>query len=326
MKASHLDGRTIRIDNEDFLYFYGTSYLGLPYDEQFKKLLIEGQDKYGSSLGSSPLSSPQLEVYGTLENTLAEKYGFESALIFASGYSAGQTIVQLFEQQDYHIVYGNIAHPALKLERKILKQKNLDIRKRTFYAVDYIDPITFELGDLTLAANGDDFMLVDASHGLGLFDDEIRSLSERDNLIVCGSLNKALGINAGVVLCGSSFKNQLQSTNRYITSSVPSPGECHALQSALNNGLIQEKKSALRELVSTIPQSNSYRTQQSFPVISFQNNQPELYDHLKSAGILIWHNKYPTSNSPLVNRAVVTGAHKKADLEQLLNQINVFGK
>ena len=319
MQASYLDGRKIVVDGRDFTYFYGTSYLGMPYDDAFKRFIRDGQNKYGSSLGSSPLSSPQLDIYHQLEACLANQYGFDRSLLFASGYAAAQTVVEHYRQLDFSIEYGNIAHPALKLEKKLLQKNESEKSKQTLHAIDFIDPITFELGDQYKAEQQGDLQLIDASHGFGLFDESLKSLSHQQNTLICGSLNKALGINAGIVLGSKSQIENLKNTSRYKTSSAPSPAECFALLHALENGLVTQKKIHLSELTQVLSTVDRIRVKAGFPAIIFRDNSQELYEHFKSDNLLIWRNHYPTKQSSLVNRAVITASHHHEDVSKLIN-------
>ena len=326
MKASYLDGRKIIVDDKVYLYLFGTSYLGLPYDEDFQKLIQEGIDKYGSSLGSSPTTVPQLSIYGELEAYLANQYGFEDALLFPSGYSAGQTVVQLYASQNYKIQYGNVAHPALKLEAKI---ESKDVHKKTnrstLFATDFIDPITFEQYDINFIDSEGDKTLIDISHGLGLFDDDLKSMSSSSNVILCGSLNKALGINAGILLCDTALKLQVIASARYKTASAPSPSECYALYKAIASGVVEKRQSRLETLLIKLNGAKGLRSVVGFPAVKIENDGDRIFNYLKQNEVLTWRNKYPTADSPMVNRAVFTAAHKAEDVDQFLELIDKFG-
>jgi len=321
MKASYLDGRRIIVSDQVYLYLFGTSYLGLPYNSDFQSLLNEGLLKYGSSLGSSPISIPQLSVYEELESLLASRYGYEEALLFPSGYAAGQAVVHFYGGQDYEIVYGNIAHPALLLTTNNIKEKKSKSTDSKLIAVDYIDPITFEKYDLNTVDVEKGKVLIDISHGLGLFDKEIKLFSESSNIILCGSLNKALGINAGLVLCSTILKKHLKSSMRYKTASAPSPSECYALHQAYASGLVQAQQVKLQKLISSFKPEAPAGYVENFPVLKMQDHSKELSDRLKQNEILIWRNRYPTRDSPMVNRAVFTAAHKEEDVITLLEQL-----
>lgn len=318
MKATQLDGRSLMMGGERYLSFYGTSYLGLPYDKQFQDYVHEGMSLYGSSLGSSPLSIPQLDIYERLEKQFANYYGFEDALLFASGYAAGQTVVAMFENLDYKIAYGNIAHPALKLEKKIIQRNSSENTRRTLHAIDYIDPITFENGVVGGDEKGKDVILIDTSHAFGLFDEELKAFSKQKNVMICGSLNKAMGTNAGVVLGNEAQVRNLKATNRYKTASAPSPAECFALFKAIEDKLINDKKKDLGRLVEGLVTNEFIRIKEGFPVFTFRDSGQKLYDHIKENKALIWRNRYPSEESALVNRAVITAAHSRGDVDFLI--------
>jgi len=319
MKASYLDGRKIIVNDQVYLYLYGTSYLGLPYSPDFQSLFQEGILKYGSSLGSSPNSIPQLSVYEELEHLLANRYGFEEALLFPSGYAAGQTVVNLYHQQGHIVAYGNVAHPALKSESKIIRPENREkTGKASLLAMDFLDPITFEKYDLNNTVSQKDKVLIDASHGLGIFDDEIKALSTAKYIILCGSLNKAMGINAGVLLCSKGLKKELQSSLRYKTASAPSPAECYALKRSIDTGLVSDKQQKLGKLIDGFGANELFRNIKGFPVLSLKSNSPEISDYFKQQEVLIWRNNYPTEASPIVNRAVFTAAHTQEDVAVFL--------
>ena len=50
--SSHT-GRTVLRNNEEFLVFAGTAYLGIPQNETFRNLLLEGFQRFGTNYGSS---------------------------------------------------------------------------------------------------------------------------------------------------------------------------------------------------------------------------------------------------------------------------------
>lgn len=322
MKASYLDGRKVIVNDQVYLYLFGTSYLGLPYHAEFQRHLNDGLLKYGSSLGSSPLSSPQLAVYEALESILASRYGYEDALLFPSGYAAGQTIVHFYNKQNHVVVYGNVVHPALRLSGKAEALTGNAMSRSKLLVVDFIDPITFEKYDLSKIDSEKDKVLIDVSHGLGLFDKDILSFSKSSNIVLCGSLNKALGINAGIVLCSTELKRKVQSSMRYKTASAPSPAECYALSLGLESGLIGQQQAHLQELMTKFRTRDGVSSVPDFPVLKLERCKEDLADQLKKNEILIWRNRYPSGDSPLVCRAVFTAAHKVEDVSLFLDQLD----
>ena len=72
MKVNQFPDRIIEIDNEEFLYFGGTAYLGLPTNEDFQQLLIKNILRWGTAYGSSRSANIQLSAYENGEIFLAK--------------------------------------------------------------------------------------------------------------------------------------------------------------------------------------------------------------------------------------------------------------
>ncbi|RYG20428.1 MAG: aminotransferase class I/II, partial [Chitinophagaceae bacterium] len=89
--------RKISVDNESYLYFGGTAYLGIPQHEGFQKLYLQGLGLFGLNNGTSRSNNVQLPIYDEAEQFAATYFGSESCLITSSGYLAAQlTIKHLF--------------------------------------------------------------------------------------------------------------------------------------------------------------------------------------------------------------------------------------
>ena len=100
---SHLPSRTIEHEGDDglvrtYLFFSGTSYLGIPQHPRMQALLAEGVARYGLHFGSSRNGNLQLAIYDEVERKLGElTSGF--ALTVSSGMVAGQVVVDWLAKQ-----------------------------------------------------------------------------------------------------------------------------------------------------------------------------------------------------------------------------------
>ena len=111
-QLKHLPGRTVQIDNEPWLYFSGTGYLGAAWNEGLQNLVRAGMQQYGLHFGGSRLSNIQLNIFAEAEEFLANYAGAEKALLLSSGTLAGQLLMRVLSQ------YGEVlaapgAHPAI---------------------------------------------------------------------------------------------------------------------------------------------------------------------------------------------------------------------
>lgn len=70
-----LPSNKILLEGKEYDFYSGTSYLGMNQDEDFKKLLIEGMNRYGMSFGSSRNGNLQLDIYDQAEEKMARWVG-----------------------------------------------------------------------------------------------------------------------------------------------------------------------------------------------------------------------------------------------------------
>jgi 8-amino-7-oxononanoate synthase len=112
-QINHLPSPTIEIEGQEYLYFSGTAYLGLPQDSGFQTLIQEGSHQYGSVYGSSRNGNLQLSIYEQAEAKLAVWTGAEAALTLSSGMLAGQAAIRELMLEGFEFVYSPDVHPAV---------------------------------------------------------------------------------------------------------------------------------------------------------------------------------------------------------------------
>src|SRR5437868_6302076 len=88
-------GRTCIIDNKEYLFFSGYSYLGMNFVDEFISLVKDGMEKYGVLFPSSRISNTRLKLYEEFEVHLSSLTGFDETVSFSSGYLAGRTIAEI---------------------------------------------------------------------------------------------------------------------------------------------------------------------------------------------------------------------------------------
>jgi 8-amino-7-oxononanoate synthase len=111
--TNHLPSRTITIDNQEYLWFSGTSYLGMAHHQGFRDNFVQSLARYGTSWGSSRNSSIRLNIYEEAEQVLAQFFDMPAALTTSSGMWAGQLVTHFLQQQNTTFYYAPKTHPAL---------------------------------------------------------------------------------------------------------------------------------------------------------------------------------------------------------------------
>jgi 8-amino-7-oxononanoate synthase len=328
----------INIEGNTYLYFGGTAYLGIPKNQDFINLYIEGIKKFGLNNGTSRTNNIQLGIYNDAEKVAAARYGAEAALITSSGYLAAQLTVKALCRLG-EVIYGPAAHPAIWLVENQTKNLMLfrDWEQETIERINSSEEKTWVLisnsmNNLVPETYHFDFvkeirkdkniiLIVDDSHGIGVTNDgmgAIVNLPKQENIdnVVVASMAKALGVDAGIVLASNKIIDKLKSTNTFIGASPPSPAALYAfihaeeiyrkaLNKLKNNMIMLEKASNL-----------TWTHEDGFPVYLLGDSN--LAERLLKKQILISSFPYPTPTDKLLNRIVLSSWHTDADVAMLI--------
>ena len=337
--------REITIQGQKFLYFGGTSYLGLQTDTEFQSVFIKNIKKFGTNYGASRKSNVRLTVYKKAETLLAQIIGCETALTLSSGYLAGQLIAQNFNKPEYRLFYAPNTHSALynnynkpystfvalnNAVKKHISQNNKVI------PVVFIDSIDFD------GCNYPDFvglkglpldkviLIADDSHGIGIIgknSEGVFGTLQKFNikeLIVCCSLGKSYGIQAGAVLGNSKRISQLSETAFFGGASPASPSSIATFIDA--QPIYRFKRNQLlsnigyfEELVQKIA---FFKSIKGHPAYTFQDAQ--LTDFLVNKGFILTNFNYPEESSSLMSRIVLSSHHTENDIKFLSFAINAY--
>lgn len=348
IQTDTLPGRTILIGNQEFLYFSGTSYLGMARNEEFQSHVQEGFARYGTNFSNSRISNVQLAVFDEAESHLAAYTGAEAALTLSSGFLAGQLVVRQL-QSEGAFVYAPKTHPALWLESNIAPAednyadwvRNLpgtlrQIREpHVVLLLNSLDPLYAEKYDFTwvlqLPDNKSFTLVVDDSHGLGVTGNggngvfgQIKTPPHVE-LIVTSSTGKALGLPGGVILGSRKRVDQCRKSPFFTAGSPMSPAYLHAflqsgkLYSALRQRLL-ENSIFFKAQTSAL---QLFRSFDAYPV--FHTAAHDLYPYLYRDRILISSFPYPSAHDLPVTRVVISALHTREDLTELIKRVHAFG-
>lgn len=334
-------GRKINTEKDEFLYFGGTSYLGLQYDAGFQHTLIENIKKYGTNFGASRKANIRLSVFGNFENYLAKKTGQKDSICISSGFLAGQMLVHYFSLKNYKQFCAPHTHPALIGNDSICCEDYSELKEKIEHDPDadkvlFLDSIDFD------GNNFPDFkwleeidldnviLVIDDSHGLGLIGKDgfgLYSLLEKfspKELILCGSLGKALATPCGIISGKKERIEDLRNLGFYGGGSPPSPA---ALQTLLDSEeLVKDRIQKLRNHIqifnSEVTSKFKVISLPDHPVFTYQDEA--LTEYLISENIITTNFHYPLPDSPLLSKIVLSAGHTSEDIQKLIKSINRF--
>jgi 8-amino-7-oxononanoate synthase len=339
-------GRSVQVNGKEYLYFSGTSYLGMAHNETFRELLLEGLSQYGCNFGGSRRSKLQFPVLGEAETVLAQWIGTASALTVSSGTMAGQLVVKALHSRGHPLFFAPGIHPALNAPAHhfqgtyaawveslsnlldqawpvapVLALSSIDVLHARRYELDWIEALPSEIPLI---------ILIDDAHGLGVWGQNgagiYPELPQKENIsyIIVASLAKACGIPGGVIACDRSFRKVFWDHPFFGGASPVVPAYLHAFVKAqdLLAQQLRRLHSNIRYFHAKIRAADHFRFLPDYPV--FYTQEDGLAGYLSEKNILISSFPYPGTEDPVITRIVLSASHKKADLEQLALQLEHY--
>lgn len=346
-----IPSRTVQTEKGEYLWFGGTSYLGIPYNAHFQELVKFGLENYGANWGSSRNNPLQLSIYSEVETFLADFAKAPSALTVSSGMLAGQIVLKYLETKypNAPTIYAPRVHPALWGRNFVPNPKSFvefiekinsqiaTIQSDTVTIVtDSVSSPHFEKYNFkwvkNLTKNKQINLVIDDSHSLGVMNVKGEGIyptikpNENVNLVVVASLNKALGVPAGVIYGEKEFNKEISQTGFFSGCSPISPAFAYACTHAkeiYENTLI-DLRNNIEYFKSNLSKSIELENLEGHPAFCFEKQG--LPEYLKNKNILVPSFGYPRPSDKPITRLIISSLHRKYDLDLITNAINEYYK
>ncbi|NLC70248.1 MAG: 8-amino-7-oxononanoate synthase [Desulfuromonadaceae bacterium] len=252
-------GGKFLVDGKNFLNFSSNDYLDLAGDPRIKASAMAAIGDWGCGSAGSRLMCGHLKLHEALEQRLADLLGYESALVFGSGFLtnlgvistlAGPGDLVLFDRLDHASLIDGIRLSGARWKRfrhndtaelRTLLEEYGQGAGRCFIVVDSIFSMDGDIAPLAenhrLAEIFGAFLIVDEAHAVGVFGPHgggiCRHLGIRPDLIT-GTLSKSLGGYGGFAACSSRIREWLVNKARpFIFSTALPPASAAAAQKAV---------------------------------------------------------------------------------------------
>ncbi len=335
-KTNHLPSRTITIDNQEYLWFSGTSYLGMAHHQGFRENFAQAVARYGTSWGSSRNNSVRLEIFEEAELALAKFANMPAALTVSSGMWAGQLVTHFLQQKNATFYYAPKTHPALwqgntltlrdweqglsytDWKKIIVEKISQSDEENIVICSDAVGSPYVELFDFQwideLPKDRNITVVVDASHSLGVIN-RIKSLSTK--VIITSSLNKALATPGGVIFSDEATIAQIRATPMFAGASPMMPALLDTFVNSVDFYREQQQKllKNVQYFNRLIPKNTFLDSIENYP--AFCTYQDGFFEYLKENGVMTACFPYPAANDKPVTRLVVSALHTKEDLEKV---------
>lgn len=213
--------------------FYSNDYLGFAKSKELQYLLLQkvmDNPQLLSGSTGSRLISGNSEIAVSVENEIAQKHQFESALLFPSGYNANLALFStLPNRHDVVIVDEQIhrsVHDACKLSNaKKLKFNHNDpedleniLKRQEGHCYIAIESLYSMEGDFApiqeiavLAGKYNASLIVDEAHSFGVFGYGLIEKHQLQHQVSAAVMTygKALGAHGAIILCNETVKSYL---------------------------------------------------------------------------------------------------------------------
>jgi len=343
-------GPKLTIGGKQLINFCSNNYLGLSEHPKVKERAIEAIKKYGVGSGASRLVSGNFDVHEELEEIIAAYEDTEASIVFPTGYMANVGTIQALVGPEDAVIFDKLDHASIidgarlsgaklmvyghkyleKLEKAL--KKSAGARRRLIVS-DFIFSMDGDVAPveemLELSEKYDAMLMLDVAHSTGVVD---LILPENNNIIIMGTLSKAIGALGGFVAGSKDLIEYLRNKARSFIYTTALPPAIAAAASASfeiisTDDTLQKKLwdniGHLRKKLDPLGYDVIGSETQIIPLmIGDTKKTMDASQYLFDNGILLSAIRPPTvprDTSRL--RLTVMATHTKADIDHLVSKL-----
>lgn len=253
-----MEGVECTINGKKFINFSSNNSLGLAQHPLLKEQSIEFLNKYGTGSTASRLVCGTQTFHDETEKRLAELLGYESALIFNSGFQANLTVIPALMDRHSCILADKACHNSLLQGAKLSEANLIRFRHNDLDHLEYllkseiaqkgrkliISESIFSMdGDVSdidklihLANQYDALLYIDDAHAFGIAGDKGMGLAanKKGIDIVAGGFGKGAGAFGGYIGCTARMREYLiQFCSGFLYSTALPSSVVGSIQAAL---------------------------------------------------------------------------------------------
>ena len=358
-EVEHADGVHLRIDGRDLISFASNDYLGLAQHPEVVRAMQQAANRWGVGSTAAHLLGGHRGPHAQLERQVAAWLGYESALLFSTGYLANLGVIAGLMERGDVCVQDKLNHACLidgaKLagcELRRYPHNDVDAAARQLDADDdapkllATDGVFSMDGDLAplpelaaLARERDTLLLVDDAHGFGVLgpdgqgSPEHLGLGARDVPLRMVTLGKAVGCGGALVLGSQALIDALvQFARPFVYTTAMPPAVAAAASTAI--AIIRREPERRAHLQALIARFRAGAMQLGYTLMdSVTPIQPvwigdtdaavALSSALTQRGCYVPAIRQPTVPAGSARlRVTLSAAHTAAQVDELLQTLN----
>lgn len=360
------EGPVVRIEGRKFIMAGSNNYLGLTAHPKVKEASTNAIKKYGTGCSGSRYLTGTVDLHIELERRLAEFLGYESVLLFSTGYQTAIGVISTLASKGDYVVSDKENHACIVngammakggfAEFVRYKHNDMEDLEKTlskipetagkFIVTDGVFSVTGEIVDLPnlikVAKKYGARILVDDAHAVGVIGKGGRGTpshfgKEAETDLVMGTFSKTFSSLGGFVAGPERVTNYLKHHSpAIIFSASPTPASCAAALASLD--LLIEEPWRVEKLI-----SNSNKMRKGFKELGFTIVEhetaivPVIVGDVDKA-FLFWRKLFdlgvfvnafiPPGVPPNMSmmRTSYMATHEDIHLEQILEAFKIAGK
>jgi 8-amino-7-oxononanoate synthase len=235
-----------------------SNYLDLAGHPDVVAAASSAAESYGTAAGGSRLINGNLSLHEALERNLARFCGFETALVFSTGYMANLGVLTTLATSTDVIISDQLNHASIidgcrlsGADTRVFRHSDPEDLTRVFATCNgyrrrilMLDGVFSMDGDVSPLANlvpiardHEAIVVVDDAHGVGVLGATGRGTIEKEEVsvdLLIGNLGKSLGSFGAFVCCSARIKDLLVNSARsFIFTCAVAPPALGAASQAL---------------------------------------------------------------------------------------------
>lgn len=343
---------TLIFEGKEYVNFSSNDYLGLAQESQISQTMCNFAQQHGVGSGASHLVSGHFDVHAELEEKLAHMTGYESAMLFSSGFMANLGVIPALLTKEDAVFQDKLNHASL-IDGARLSKANRFIYEHLQYEqlgsqlaqanqgnslviTDHVFSMDGTVADLkqlfNLANQHDAGLLIDDAHGFGLYYGQPKHAQYKADIYM-GTLGKAVGTYGAFVAGSHDLITYLKTKARsfVFTTALP-PMLAKATLKSLE--LIEKQPERQTQLKANIDQLRNGLIDQNWQVLSSETAiQPviigeetatlKMAEQLKEQGFWVIAIRPPTVPKGTCRlRITLSASHTRQQIDGLLQAMN----
>jgi 8-amino-7-oxononanoate synthase len=360
------EGPVVRVEGKDMVMAGSNNYLGLTAHPEVKNAAIHAIEKYGTGCSGSRYLTGTLDLHIELEERLAKFLGFESVLLFSTGYQTALGVISSLVLKGDYIISDKENHACIVngcmlakggfAEFKRYKHNDMEDLENVLKSIpekagklivtDGVFSVTGEIVNLPdmikVAHKYGARVLVDDAHSVGVIGKGGRGTASHYNCtaetdMIMGTFSKTFASLGGFVAGPERVINYLKHNSpAIIFSASPTPASCASALAALT--ILEREPHLVDKLLANADYMRKAFGKMGFNVIDSETAivpvvvgeiELALYTWRKLFDRGVFVNAFiPPGVPPNMSmmRTSYMSSHKKQHLDRILEVFEISGK